>query len=198
MIDTTMISTDGGTLFATFALVALAEMGDKSQLVCMALAARHRHWPVLFGALAAFLLLNTLAVLFGAALTQWIPDQWLAAAVAVLFAIFGVIALRTTADEEESDEKTVQRSGHSILVATFLLLFLAEMGDKTQLAVAGMATTLAPLPVWIGANLAMALTAALGVFVGCRLLTRLPIVLVHRISGALFLVLAVVAATQVL
>ncbi|WP_281349806.1 TMEM165/GDT1 family protein [Marichromatium bheemlicum] len=192
-----MISTDGGAIAATFALVALAEMGDKSQLVCMALAARHRHWPVLLGALAAFLLLNTLAVLFGAALTQWIPDQLLAAAVAVLFAVFGIVALRTNEAEDEGDTQQVQRSGHSILVATFLLLFLAEMGDKTQLAVAGMATTLAPLPVWIGANLAMALTAALGVFVGCRLLTRLPIVLVHRISGALFLVLAVVAATQV-
>jgi hypothetical protein len=51
---------------STFTLIALAEVGDKSQLVCMTLAARHRHWPVILGATTAFLVLNTLAVLFGA------------------------------------------------------------------------------------------------------------------------------------
>jgi putative Ca2+/H+ antiporter (TMEM165/GDT1 family) len=51
---------------STLALIALAEIGDKSQLVCMTLAARHRHWPVILGATTAFLILNTLAVLFGA------------------------------------------------------------------------------------------------------------------------------------
>lgn len=51
---------------SAFTLIALAEIGDKSQLVCMTLAARHRHWPVMLGATTAFLILNVLAVLFGA------------------------------------------------------------------------------------------------------------------------------------
>ena len=51
---------------SAFTLIALAEVGDKSQLVCMTLAARHRHWPVILGATMAFLMLNTLAVMFGA------------------------------------------------------------------------------------------------------------------------------------
>ena len=60
---------------STFTLVALAEIGDKSQLVCMTLAARYRHWPVILGAATAFLILNTLAVLFGAGVAAWVPEQ---------------------------------------------------------------------------------------------------------------------------
>lgn len=58
---------------SAFSLIALAEIGDKSQLVCMTLAACHRHWPVLLGASAAFIVLNVLAVLFGAAVATWVP-----------------------------------------------------------------------------------------------------------------------------
>ena len=70
---------------SSFTLVALAEIGDKSQLVCMTLAARHRHWPVILGAATAFLLLNTLAVLFGAGVAAWVPERVTAGLVAVLF-----------------------------------------------------------------------------------------------------------------
>ena len=60
---------------SSFTLISLAEIGDKSQLVCMALAARHRHWPVILGATMAFLALNTLAVLFGAGVAAWVPER---------------------------------------------------------------------------------------------------------------------------
>jgi hypothetical protein len=59
----------------TFGVIFLAELGDKSQLVCMTLAARHRRWPVLIGAVAAFVVLNSLAVVFGVGLSQWIPER---------------------------------------------------------------------------------------------------------------------------
>ena len=78
------------TILSTFGLIFLAEIGDKSQLVCMTLAAKHRHPPVLFGAMAAFLILNTLAVVFGANLVKWIPESVLTIAVAILFGFFGV------------------------------------------------------------------------------------------------------------
>ena len=61
-----------------FGLIFFAELGDKSQIVCMTLAARHRHWPVLSGVVIAFLLLNTLAVAFGAGLAHWVPQRLLA------------------------------------------------------------------------------------------------------------------------
>jgi putative Ca2+/H+ antiporter (TMEM165/GDT1 family) len=72
---------------ATFLLIALAEFGDKSQLVCMSLAARHRGLPVALGAVAAFALLNLLAVLFGAAVAAWLPEWVVTITVAVLFAL---------------------------------------------------------------------------------------------------------------
>ena len=78
---------------SSFTLIALAELGDKSQLVCMTLAARYRHWPVILGAATAFLVLNTLAVLFGAGVAAWLPERVMAGLVAVLFGAFGLHAL---------------------------------------------------------------------------------------------------------
>ncbi|ADC62453.1 TMEM165/GDT1 family protein [Allochromatium vinosum] len=179
----------------TFGLIFLAEIGDKSQLVCMALAARHRHRPVLLGALAAFVVLNGLAVVFGAGLAHWVPERVLAAVVAVLFAVFGLLSLRAEEQDETEEPKTF--SGHGLFVTTFLMIFLAEMGDKTQLAVAGMTGTLPAIPVWIGATLALGATSALGVFVGRRLLRHIPLHRLHQISGLLFLLFAAFAATKV-
>lgn len=182
---------------ATFGVVLLAEMGDKSQLVCMTLAARHRNGPVLAGAASAFLLLNTLAVVFGATLAQWIPEGVVAAAVALLFAAYGALALRD-GQVSEGDRGPVGRGRRGIFATTFLLLLLAEMGDKTQLAVAGMAGTLPAVPVWVGANLALITTSALGVLVGCKLLRLIPIHRLHQASGVLFLILAGVAGVRAL
>jgi putative Ca2+/H+ antiporter (TMEM165/GDT1 family) len=184
-----------GAAVSTFGVIFLAELGDKSQLVCMTLAARHRRWPVLIGAVGAFMFLNALAVVFGVALAQWIPERVLAAIVAILFAVFGIIALRTEESPEDAPERTW--SHHGVVLATFSLIVLAEMGDKTQLAVAGLAVTLPPLAVWTGATLALGLTSALGVWVGCRLLQVMPLHRLHQLSGLLFLVLAAFALAKV-
>jgi Ca2+/H+ antiporter, TMEM165/GDT1 family len=178
----------------TYLLVALAEFGDKSQLVCMTLAARHRGLPVVIGAIAAFAILNLLAVLFGAAVAAWLPEWLVITAVAVLFALFGISALRYK--EEEDDEEVEEKPGHGIVATTFLLIFVAEFGDKTQLAVAGLGSTGEPSAVWAGATLALATTSVLGVFAGRKLLTRLPLVWIHRISGVFFLLLAIFAVTR--
>ena len=178
-----------------FGLVFLAEMGDKSQLVCMTLAARHPHWPVLLGSTTAFIVLNTLAVVFGAGLSHWIPERILAAAVAILFAVFGILSLRM--QEENGDDEIKERTGHGIFITTFLMILLAEMGDKTQIAVAGMASTLQAVPVWIGATLALFTTSALGVVAGRKLLRRIPLHRIHQVSGIFFLALAAFALTRV-
>ena len=183
-------------IFSTFGLIFLAEIGDKSQLVCMTLAARHRHLPVLLGAVAAFLILNTLAVVFGAGLAQWIPERILAGAVALLFGAFGIKSLLTQ-EEVGEDGEIEEKPGHGIFATTFLMLLLAEMGDKTQIAIAGLASTLPSLAVWIGATLALITTSALGVWLGVTLLRRIPIHRLHQVSGVFFLVLAAFAATRV-
>lgn len=178
----------------TFLLVGFAEIGDKSQLVCMTLAARHRGLPVAIGAVSAFAVLNLLAVVFGAAVAAWLPEWLVTLAVAALFAFFGINALRYREDEE--DDNVDEKPGHGIVATTFLLIFLAEFGDKTQLAVAGLGSTTEPSAVWAGATAALALTSLLGVFAGRKLLHRLPLVWIHRVSGVFFLLLAVFAVTR--
>ncbi|WP_298399197.1 TMEM165/GDT1 family protein [uncultured Azonexus sp.] len=179
----------------TFLVIGLAEFGDKSQLVCMTLASRHRGLPVALGAIAAFAILNLLAVLFGAAVAAWLPGWLVALAVAVLFAAFGISALRYR--EEEDDEEIEEKPGHGIFATTFLLIFLAEFGDKTQIAVAGLGSTGSAAAIWTGATLALATTSLLGIIAGRRLLNRLPLVWIHRVSGVFFLLLAAFAATKV-
>jgi putative Ca2+/H+ antiporter (TMEM165/GDT1 family) len=181
---------------ATFLLIALAEFGDKSQLVCMTLAARHRGLPVVLGAIAAFAILNLLAVLFGAAVAAWLPEWVVTLAVGLLFAVFGISALRY--QEEDDDEEVEEKPGHGIFATTFLLIFLAEFGDKTQIAVAGMGSTTDTAPVWLGATLALSCTSILGVLAGRKFLHKLPLVWIHRISGLFFLALAAYALFRLL
>ncbi len=181
---------------ASFLLIALAEFGDKSQLVCMTLAARHRGLPVVLGAITAFAFLNLLAVLFGAAVAAWLPEWVVTTAVAILFAAFGINALRYR--EESDDEEIEEKPGHGIFATTFLLIFLAEFGDKTQIAVAGLGSTAAGTAVWLGATLALATTSLLGVYAGRRFLNRLPLLWIHRVSGVFFLILAAYALTRLL
>jgi len=181
---------------ATFLLIALAEFGDKSQLVCMTLAARHRGRPIVLGAVAAFAILNLLAVLFGAAVAAWLPEWVVTLAVAVLFTVFGISALRF--EEEEDGEEVEEKPGHGIFATTFLMIFLAEFGDKTQIAVAGMGSAADASATWVGATLALACTSLLGVFAGRRLLNHLPLKWMHRISGVFFLLLALLATLRLL
>jgi len=177
---------------SAFTLIALAEIGDKSQLVCMTLAARHRHWPVLLGASLAFIVLNVLAVLFGAAVATWVPESLMAGIVALLFAVFGFHALLNRDDDDA--ENVVEKPGHGIFFTTLLLILVAEFGDKTQIAVAGLAGNLPPLPVWIGATAALVAVSALGVWAGRTVLQRLPLHWLHRVGGGIFLVFALLAA----
>jgi putative Ca2+/H+ antiporter (TMEM165/GDT1 family) len=177
---------------STFTLIALAEIGDKSQLVCMTLAARHRHWPVILGATTAFIVLNTLAVLFGAGVAAWVPERVTAGLVAVLFGAFGIHALCKQDDGESED--VAERSGHGIFLTTLLLIFVAEFGDKTQIAVAGLAGSFDPVPVWLGATSALVMVSVLGVWAGRTVLQRLPLLWLHRVSGGVFLLFALLAA----
>jgi len=179
----------------SYLLIFAAEFGDKSQLVCMALAAKYRALPVMLGATLAFILLNLLAVLFGSTISNWIPEVAVSSIVALLFFAFGYHAL-TSNDDGSQENIDVNRKGHSILLSTFLLITLAEFGDKTQLAVVALSSTHIPLAILIGSSLALITTSALGIWAGKRLLKMISITLLHRISGAIFILLAILAAYQ--
>ncbi len=96
------------SLVSSFSLIGLAEMGDKSQLVCMTLAARYSARPVLFAAIVAFALLNLMAVIFGAVVAHWLPEAVVVLVVGILFMVFGIHALMPTVDagEENSHGRT--------------------------------------------------------------------------------------------
>ena len=120
----------------------------------------------------------------------------IAALVALLFGGFGVHLLFLQSDDDAMaiDEKP----GRGVFLTTFLLLLVAEFGDKTQIAVAGLAGTTAPLPVWIGATLALVLVSAMGVWAGRTLLRRFPLRWLNRIGGGIFLVFALLAGWRAL
>jgi len=196
LLNVSSLSELSATTATSYALIFAAEFGDKSQLVCMILATRYRAWPVFFGAIAAFSLLNTLAVVFGALLAHNLPEALIAGVVSLLFAVFGLHSLRIKA--EDDDEALPEKNGSHLFFTTFFLITVAEFGDKTQLAVVALSSTVAPLAVWLGATAALATTSALGIIAGRRLLKKVPLVLLHKVSGSLFLILAAIAAYRCL
>lgn len=183
-------------ILKSFILVFIAEFGDKSQLVCMTLAARYRPWPVLLGAIVAFSFLNLLGVTVGAVAARWLPEWLVLAAVCLLFLLFGIQSLRE--NSEDDTDGNDNKVGRHVLFSVVLLIFLAEFGDKTQIAVAGLAGVEAALGVWIGSTLALSATTLMGVLVGRVLLQYVSIRRVHQVSGVLFILFALWAAVELL
>ena len=109
-----------------------------------------------------------------------------------MFAIFGIQSLRIKAEDE--DEPLPKKNGSHLFFTTFFLITVAEFGDKTQLAVVALSSTAAPIAVWLGSTIALAGTSALGIVAGRSLLKKIPLVLLHKISGSFFLILAAIAA----
>jgi len=180
-------------ILKTFSLIFLAEMGDKSQLVCMSLAARHRIWPVISGAVLAFALLNLLGVTLGSLVAAAVPEWLVLLLVTLAFLLFGVQALREAGEEEQ---ETASGIGRSLLLSTFALIFVAEFGDKTQLAVAALGGMESALQVWLGATFALLATSLLGVLVGKTLLRRVSIAAIQRGSGLLFIGFALFSGVE--
>ncbi len=177
---------------SSFVLIFAAEFGDKSQLVCMTLAFKHRAMPVFLGAVTAFIFLNGLAVIFGSVIATWIPDYLISGIVMLLFAGFGFHALLARDEEDDGDVSPMKI--HNMFIATLVLITFAEFGDKTQLAVVALSSTALPMAVWTGSTLALASTSAIGVFAGRKILQKISIQLLHRISGIIFILLAGYAA----
>lgn len=183
------------TAATSLGLIIVTEMGDKTQLVCMTLAARHRALPVWLGTMAAFAVLNLLTVLGSALVARWVPAWAVSAAVAILFAVFAYRLLRPTDAEDATVEAPEPRR---VFWSTALLIFLAEFGDKTQLAVAGLASTHSPWAVWVGTLLGLMLTTTVAVVASQTLLRRLPVLSLQRLSAAYFSLLVVGAAWHTL
>ncbi|HFD11326.1 MAG TPA: TMEM165/GDT1 family protein [Crenotrichaceae bacterium] len=192
-----LVQLSADTVILTAVLVFMAEIGDKSQIVCMTLAARHRGLPVLLGAVSAFAILNLLAVIFGVIVAHAIPELYVTIAVAILFLLFGIQAI-FSGDDDSDEGDAPRKSSHSLFITTFLMIFIAEFGDKTQIAVAGLSTRYDAAGIWVGATLALIVTSGLAVWVGRGLLQRIPVHLIQRMSGVVFIVIGFIAVVKII
>jgi Ca2+/H+ antiporter, TMEM165/GDT1 family len=175
------------------ATVALAEIGDKTQLLALLLAARYRRpWPIVAGILVATLLNHALAGWLGALAAQWLTPAVLRWIVAVSFI---AIALWTLKPDTLDDAAALPARG--AFVATTIAFFIAEIGDKTQVATVLLAAKYSPLwQVVAGTTLGMLAANVPVVALGSRFASRLPL-RAARISAALvFLALGVWAALR--
>lgn len=187
-------------LFTTFGIIFLAELGDKTQLTAMALAVRFPWVKTFIGIAAAFALLNLGAVVLGKILFDFLPLFWIEMASAAMFLFFGVTTLRGKVfdkEEEETQEKRFGRKG--AVITSFLMIFLAEMGDKTQLVTASLAARHdAPLAVFTGSTLALWSVSLLGIFAGRKLSHFVPLSYIHKAAGSLFIIFGAVIIYQAL
>jgi len=174
-------------------VVALAEMGDKTQLLALLLAARFRKpWPIVAGIFAATVINHALAGAVGNWITHWLgPDilRWILGGSFIAMAIWMLIP-------DKLDDDDAPRSSHfGVFGTTVVAFFLAEMGDKTQIATVMLAARFTEAYFWVvvGTTFGMMLANAPVVWLGDRIVKRVPIKLVHSISAVIFLVLGVVA-----
>ena len=173
-------------------IVALAEIGDKTQLLALLLAARFKKpWPIVFGILVATVANHALAGALGAWVTTQISAgvlRWILAASFVAMAIWMLVP-----DKLEGDGDA-QPPRWGVFATTVLMFFLAEMGDKTQIATVMLAARFdAYLAVVAGTTFGMMLANAPVVWLGERVTRLLPLTVVHRVSALIFAVLAVLA-----
>ncbi len=172
------------------AVVALAEMGDKTQLLALVLASRYqRPWPIVWGILVATLANHLLAGALGAWVTTWLGPGGLRWALGLSFvAMAGWMLIPDRLDDGQVPRGAATRLG--VFGATTLAFFLAEMGDKTQVATVVLAAQYASYgAVVAGTTLGMMLANAPVVWLGERITRRVPIKVVHGVSALIFLVL---------
>jgi putative Ca2+/H+ antiporter (TMEM165/GDT1 family) len=171
-----------GSVLVAFGLVFVAELGDKTQLAAMAFAARHRLAPVLGGLVVAYALANLLSVTIGGVVGAALPTRAIGVGGGLLFLAFAVWSW--TRGDEDDDVRS--HTSRSVFVTVAVTMFVAELGDKTMIAVATLAAQGDPVLTWIGATIGIVSSGALGVVVGRTLGARLPEHAVRTGSAVLF------------
>jgi len=177
-------------LLVSTGVVALAEIGDKTQLLAFILAARFKKpLPIIAGILCATIINHGLAGALGAWITSMVTPEvmrW------VLGASFIGMAIWTMIPDKIEDEETQIANKLGVFGATFITFFLAEMGDKTQIATVALAAhyTSAFLVV-VGTTLGMLLADVPAVFAGDKLASKIPMKLVHSIAAGIFALLGI-------
>lgn len=177
-------------LFVSTGVVALAEIGDKTQLLAFILAARFkRPAPIILGIFLATIVNHSLAGALGAWITTTISAEILRW---ILGLSFIGMAVWTMIPDKIEEEETQIAHRYGVFGATLVTFFLAEMGDKTQIATVAMAAHYtAPLMVVVGTTLGMLIADVPAVFAGDKLANKIPMRLVHSIAATVFAALGI-------
>ena len=185
------------SLFVPTLIVALAEIGDKTQLLALLLAARFRKpWPIIWG-----IVLATLANHFAAgAVGNWVADFFAPTTLSwILAASFVAVALWTLVPDELDDEDSSALKRHGPFLTTLIAFFIAEMGDKTQVATVMLAAQYPHfILVVLGTTLGMLIANVPVVLAGNFAAERLPLTLIRRLAATAFIALAGYAGYQAL
>ncbi|UUO02269.1 TMEM165/GDT1 family protein [Mycolicibacterium novocastrense] len=170
-------------ILVSLAVVFVAELGDKSQLITMTYSLRHRWWVVLSGVGIAAMLVHGLSVAVGHFLGMTLPERPIAFVAAIAFLLFAVWTWRETGDDEEI-RIAEPRFVVPAIVSSFVL---AELGDKTMLATVALASEHNWTGVWIGATAGMILADGAAIAAGRLMHRRLPERFLHGLASVLFL-----------
>ncbi|MFA5795503.1 MAG: TMEM165/GDT1 family protein [Candidatus Brocadiia bacterium] len=181
-------------LLMPLGLVAVAELGDKTQLSILLLSSRtNRHLALLFGVTLAFLIVDGAAILIGSCATSFLPMTPIKIGSGVVFILCGLVTLRSKPDEGEAKAY----SGNPFL-AGFGLILLTEWGDKTQIVAGLFATQYNPLWVLLGTMVALIALSVMAIYLGRFLGAKLNKRLISKIAGAVFILIGVVVIMEAL
>lgn len=172
-------------LLIPFITIGLAELGDKTQLSILLLSSKtKKHLELLLGVMAAFLITDGVAVLIGSWLTSVVPMVWIKIVSGVIFIVFGVLTLRDT--DEEARDKLYSPNA---FIAGFVIIFLTEWGDKTQIAAALFATEYHPGLVLFSTLAALAILSVMAVYLGKFISDKIDKKIISKIAGILFVLI---------
>ena len=180
------MSLDLIAFFVSAGAVVLAEMGDKTQLLAMAFATKYKASKVLLGVFLATMLNHALAVAIGTYLTKFEgADIWIQGIASLSFIFFGLWTIR--GDRLEGEENRVSKYGAIATVA--IAFFIAEMGDKTQLATIALAAKFPESPIWLlfGTTTGMMIADGIGIIIGVVMCKRIPERSVKLVSAGVFI-----------
>src|SRR3954467_8330949 len=179
----------------SFGVIFLAELGDKSQLMALAFAARYRPWLVLVAVTIATLIVHAGSVLLGHAFALALPTSLINVVAGVAFLVFAVWTLRgDKIDDEKADQGP--RTGLAALLLVGTTFFLAELGDKTMLATITLATTEEPIGTWLGSTAGMGPADATANAGGAFLRNRLPEPAIKGFASVAFVVFGVILLAE--
>ncbi len=181
-----------GLALSIFGFIFVAELPDKTALASLVLATRYKPLVVFTGAALAFVIQSLVAILIGGIFTL-LPENIVHRGAGILFIIFAFLMWRRNEEEEEKELKAEERSIEPFYKgawATFLVVFIAEWGDLTQLATATLVAKFRdPVTVFVGATLALWAVAALAIVIGNRAKAFMNPKITQKIAAAIFVLL---------